>query len=174
MKQDERSTNIRMPVADVVRIAGDANVREFIELKAAVMNDKHITVHLWRKWMVASIAQCGHHEFIKRGLSLLLARGEMMEPILRPKGMRKRKDGQCFLNALRTRGKYLDLSYVEGYAITGGALIHHAWCATPEHKAIDPTWRELGVSYFGVRFTPQEIAERLQMTRAFSMFEMLL
>jgi hypothetical protein len=74
-------------------------------------------------------------------------------PIARPKGMRKLSDKACYRNALKVAldGDY---AYAEGLAWASEAWgpIHHAWVVDADGHAIDPTWREPGIRYYGVAF----------------------
>lgn len=81
-------------------------------------------------------------------------------PIPRPKGMRKRADKACYLNALRVVLKYHPAyTYAEGLAWGAelGIPIHHAWVVDGRGNAIDPTWREPGSRYHGVTFDLAEL-----------------
>lgn len=71
----------------------------------------------------------------------------------RPDWLQKMQDNHCFFNSHRT-AMDCGLVYVEGFAVPDviGIPIHHAWCETREGEVLDPTWRTLGVEYFGIRF----------------------
>ena len=74
-------------------------------------------------------------------------------PVPRPKGMRKRADKACFLNALRVVLRDdTTYSYAEGLAWTKLGAVHHAWVVDSDGNAIDPTWKEPASGYYGVVF----------------------
>ncbi|GAB1545146.1 hypothetical protein NUACC21_78220 [Scytonema sp. NUACC21] len=60
----------------------------------------------------------------------------------------------CYYNChqILSKKKYKDLIYVEGYAIAPnvGFPVNHAWLMDSQGYALDPTWREPGLVYFGV------------------------
>jgi hypothetical protein len=87
---------------------------------------------------------------------LLLARGRLFRPGLRPTGVSKMPDRHCFINASRA-AKRNALLYVEGMAsfTFGHQLLSmpHAWCAGSDGVAIDPTWDPgAGAAYLGIAF----------------------
>ena len=91
-----------------------------------------------------------------------LERGRFYEPQRLPKGFRRGKPHQCYGNsfdlAVRTKG----LAYCEGYVLIplGGraAEVEHAWCVTDEGRVVDVTLRQAGLAYFGIPYTPEEMA----------------
>jgi hypothetical protein len=53
------------------------------------------------------------------------------------------------------------LTYVEGYALVAVpnlCALDHAWCVDADGRVVEPTWREPGLTYFGVRFAPAYVA----------------
>jgi hypothetical protein len=72
-------------------------------------------------------------------------------PAPRPKGMRKRADKACYLNAFRIvmDRRYPEFVYAEGLAWCGFGPIHHAWVVDPDGNAVDPTWQQPGDRYWG-------------------------
>jgi len=59
-------------------------------------------------------------------------------------GYRRGPERRCFSNAFDLALQhYPELDYVEGFATTGLIGVHHAWCATPDGRVVDPTWREV-------------------------------
>jgi hypothetical protein len=150
------------------------------------MSKTRITSECWREYIREQVADTiagggsdptsllRQSGLAMRGLAMLLERGEMMESIPQLKGMRMRAQKACFHNSMRATFERPDLSYVEGYGLHPEfGAIHHAWCTTPEGVAIDLTWREPAICYFGVRFTKKEIAERVMTGGEFSMFDIL-
>ncbi len=68
----------------------------------------------------------------------------------------------CFNNAFRALAELPGSSYIEGYAIIGGALvIEHAWIEY-QGETIDPTLPEGAGEYFpGLRYSQAELLEAL-------------
>ena len=62
--------------------------------------------------------------------------------------------------------------YCEGFACSafgqGVRPVVHGWCVTAEGKVIIVTWREVGLSYFGVTYTEDVIikAKKLPVSEA--------
>lgn len=90
--------------------------------------------------------------------------GRNWTPIPRPKGIRKRRDKACFVNCA-THPRIYDHTYVycEGLALFEinervSMWVHHAWLGDAEGNAIDVTWSEPGIAYFGRAFDPMEVA----------------
>lgn len=90
----------------------------------------------------------------------------------------------CFMNSGRcVLLDSVDLTYVEGFAISGGGIplpVHHAWLVTDSGQVIDPTWGQTaaqiseeyqgtdldvltdvtpGVAYFGIPFTQKSLQD---------------
>lgn len=91
-----------------------------------------------------------------------LKRGRFNEPQRLPKGFRRGEAHQCYGNSFDLAAKTKGLTYCEGYVLislgSGAAEIEHAWCVTAEGKVIDITLRQAGLSYFGIPYTPDEMA----------------
>jgi hypothetical protein len=92
----------------------------------------------------------------------LIERGKVFTPIKRPKGYRKRRDRECFMNAallaIDRRG-----IYVEGLACSSlfpKLAAHHAWITLDGVHAIDPTWAEPGTFYLGITFDVKTVARK--------------
>ncbi len=81
--------------------------------------------------------------------------GSWWTPLPRPPRLRKRRDRACFVNCathpLVLSGEYL---YCEGFARSGDVdiWVHHAWLGDARGNAVDVTWQEPGVEYFGRSF----------------------
>lgn len=82
-------------------------------------------------------------------------------PIRRPKGMRKRADKAWYRNALRI---VLDDRYCEDYVYAEGlawcaisGAVHHAWVVDADGHAIDPTWPEPSIRYWGTTCAVAEL-----------------
>ena len=72
-----------------------------------------------------------------------------------PRDVRRGPMRECFRNAANLALSRHDLTYVEGYAVSGAAGIPlpllHAWCVTASGRVVDPTWEDSRASrYFGV------------------------
>jgi hypothetical protein len=97
-----------------------------------------------------------HYDFV-------LKRGEFFRPQPLPKGYRLGKAKECYSNSYKLAMRKEGLTYCEGFAFVdlgGGTItdIKHGWCATPEGSVIDVTLRKHGLAYFGVPYTPLEMA----------------
>lgn len=93
--------------------------------------------------------------FMKRSrYQFVIEHGFWYEPQELPEDLSRGDDQQCFMNALDLASNKNDFFYVEGFAIyTASSLpVHHAWIATGDGNAIDPTWDTPGVAYAGVPF----------------------
>ncbi len=93
-------------------------------------------------------------------------------PIKRPKGIRKRADKLCFLNATEIvldfgKNAHPDLierppMYVEGLARwISGDVYHHAWITFDGVHAIDVTWKQPGIEYIGVMFDIEAVSNHI-------------
>lgn len=84
---------------------------------------------------------------------LYLKYGIFMEPGIAPEDI-KGAPSRCYYNChqLIRKREYKNLTYVEGYAIALDVSfpINHAWLMDSDGCAIDPTWRETGLLYFGI------------------------
>lgn len=80
--------------------------------------------------------------------------GRAFTPALRPEGLNKMPDRECFCNATKLVQYDPSLVYVEGFALPDGIpiAIHHAWVMDQNGDMIDPTWSTAGTEYFGVPF----------------------
>ena len=82
----------------------------------------------------------------------------------RPKGVRKLRDKLCFWNAF-CRSEEFGWRYVEGWALTDGVPIHHAWCVDDKGTVIETTWKDLGEFYYGCTFDLTTLATSQPDTR---------
>lgn len=111
----------------------------------------------------------------------VLRNGHVGVPAPRPKLVKKRKDKECFKNAMdfmmegplkrRTAGTY---TYVEGLAmrLDFGMLIHHAWVEDEKHNVLDLTWREPETAlYYGVPFTLQQLVDETSRTGVYGLLD---
>lgn len=77
-------------------------------------------------------------------------------------GIPKRCFGNCQEILFSKQGREDGLTYIEGYACSGGVKIPfptlHAWLVDPDGNVIDPTWEDAETStYYGVPFTPEYV-----------------
>lgn len=159
----------RKPVA----LNGDSMVKKATRLAGAVGAVTDIDFELF-----ASLIQM--HSEIKESLGKLkdqwpyktmllryefiLQRGRFFRPQHLPKGYRRRKQKQCFENSFNLALASDDLAYCDGFVMAsiGGVInlpIEHGWCVTADGKVVDITFSDPGNAYFGVLYTPQEMAE---------------
>lgn len=100
--------------------------------------------------------------------SILADYGKNWTPALKPEWVPYGTQGLCFQNAFDLAMR-TELTYVEGYA-TGVIPTHHAWCVDFNGNVVDPTWRTLGCSYFGIPFDTDYVANTAVNTRMYSIF----
>ncbi|MFE6405156.1 hypothetical protein [Streptomyces alboflavus] len=86
---------------------------------------------------------------------LLLHEGSSFTPAPLPDDVEEGMPGHCWTEALLLAER-TGLYYVEGVALYFGVLIEHAWCATADGTAVDPTWSEPADAYAGI---PMEAAD---------------
>jgi hypothetical protein len=87
--------------------------------------------------------------------------------------LRKHRDRRCYDNSSDlVRAGRLPY-YVEGFAWhrIGGFPMEHAWNSDDGERAIDVTWKEPGMIYFGVLFSEHEMMKAIC---AASPYELLL
>lgn len=80
---------------------------------------------------------------------------------VRPEGMKKMEDKMCFRNCAELSSG--TLTYCEGFVVPDfiDLPIHHAWLVGRDGVVIDPTWKTLGVEYFGLHFSRKFLLTRL-------------
>lgn len=94
----------------------------------------------------------------RNSYDFLLQHGKFFAPRPMPAGMWKGPPRVCYGNAI-ILGTIQGFRYVEGYAVpkfdTGNFFpVEHAWNTDAEGRvALDPTWDEPGIAYFGVEFS---------------------
>ncbi len=95
---------------------------------------------------------------------LILDCGTMMMGKPLPKKIKKGLPRNCYYNAQQIASQKTDLIYCEGYAIAVGVNfpLKHAWLMTPGKYAIDPTWEEPGLCYWGVPLNIEWVRSHLQ------------
>jgi hypothetical protein len=72
--------------------------------------------------------------------ALVLDQGAEHSAAKRPKGTRKRRNGQCYMNSIHLAWER-GLTYVEGFACSEyGLPTLHAWCIDEHNIVVDPTW----------------------------------
>ena len=83
----------------------------------------------------------------------VLTHGRQYTPQPKPDEFKWMRTRDCFGNAWTLAERHTELTYVEGFAISGMRMpMHHAWVVDAEGGVIDTTWREPGTEYFGVPF----------------------
>ena len=70
-------------------------------------------------------------------------------------GYRRERMTHCYRNSVNL-SLHREIMYCEGFACSalgqGVRPVEHGWCVTAEGKVIIVTWREVGLSYFGVTY----------------------
>ncbi|MEN8447140.1 MAG: hypothetical protein ABG776_19245 [Cyanobacteria bacterium J06555_13] len=99
---------------------------------------------------------------------LLLAHALFMPPAPLPPEVERGIPKYCYSNTQDLLDSHAELTYVEGYAIRDvvSLPLPHAWLMTSEGTAVDPTWSDDGVCYFGIplqtNWVQQFLAERVE------------
>lgn len=117
-------------------------------------------------------------DFVYAGpADFMIRHAQFWTPRPLPRAVKPMTPKHCFDNALRLSRRRRGFRYVEGYAL-GVIPVHHAWCVDPEGYVIDPTWasitpdmvdgNDIGTSYFGVVFDPDEVPELKRPRRSMS------
>lgn len=103
-------------------------------------------------WITGISKFYGEQHFGACGEAIVLEHGKRFQWTPRPKGITKKKNRECYRNAYRLVESHPELTYVEGYAMPPafGMAVHHAWAATEDGLAIDPTWAHEGGEYIGI------------------------
>lgn len=107
------------------------------------------------------------------GMLLVATHGRHFLPTPRPKGVRLRAVKQCYRNAGNFVLEHEDnFWYCEGLAVSrNGHCVAHAWvCPIATSQAIDLTWREIGVAYFGIALDERRLAEQMIKVRSYGPF----
>lgn len=99
---------------------------------------------------LTSVLEKHHNPEIYSLYEYILKFGTNYTPQPRPPQFSKMTDKMCFHNAQYIAKKY-GLTYVEGFALTHGLPVFHAWCIQGK-KVIEVTWNTPGTFYRGVPF----------------------
>ena len=109
--------------------------------------------------------------------AFMLAHGRYYTPCELPARMKRGTVKRCFANAQGAvvraiRAGREPLTYVEGYACSGGLSIalpiHHGWLADANGNVVDPTWEfPARSSYFGVAFSSAYVLGKAERHRSF-------
>lgn len=84
--------------------------------------------------------------------AFVLQHGEPFGPSTWYAGAPSARQGQCYRNAFQLAQLDPDrYTYVEGWA-QGIIPVMHAWVVDEDDQVLEPTWRDGGTAYFGVRF----------------------
>jgi hypothetical protein len=120
-------------------------------LRSSEVNTHPVVVEMLGLFSRGSLASIGG--VVERAI---LLQGRPYFGVRRPKGYRRGRSRECFINAdkFAFHGKGV---YVEGLALSPGfaKLIHHAWITTDGTDAIEVTWRHQADAchYFGIPFS---------------------
>jgi hypothetical protein len=95
----------------------------------------------------------------------VLRHGKIMAGDRRPRGIRKRRNKECFKNtAEAVLYGWNDYQYYEGLVLTRivPLLIHHAWCVDSMGLVVDLTWlHPEECTYMGVHIPKEELREEI-------------
>ena len=100
----------------------------------------------------------------------VLQNGRKFEYVM--SNVRKGRMKECFRNAYRLASSNPDLTYVEGFAVSGNLPLplFHAWCVDKNGVVYDPTW-ENGKSYFGVPFGQKFVDKTIVVRKKFGIID---
>lgn len=91
-----------------------------------------------------------------------LEHGRFFRPQPLPRGYRRGRPNQCYANAFDLAVRTADLVYCEGYVLfslgSQAAEVEHGWCVTADGRVIELTLRQVGLSYFGISYRPEQLA----------------
>ena len=132
-------------------------------MKQKTMNNKsnHQVVEQLRKYLQAIVVVMKPSQPKTSKYSgfqeLVLDCGQFMEPKPLQKNIKRGKPRYCYNNCQQLALEHSNLTYVEGFAtITDASFpLAHAWLATPDGYAIDPTWKTPGTCYLGISLSIQ-------------------
>lgn len=105
--------------------------------------------------------------------SIVLKLGRAWTPKARPAGMRKMRNGLCYMNAYRIQVFDGGLRYVEGYAASPDSLIPvaHGWCVNEQDEVVDPTWKDPErTAYYGIEIPEDLLHCSMALTRVYGFF----
>ena len=88
--------------------------------------------------------------------------GRFFRPQPLPRGYRRGKANQCYGNAFDLAVRTAGLTYCEGYTLISlgsrAAEVEHGWCVAANGRVIELTLRQVGLSYFGIPYRPEQLA----------------
>lgn len=110
---------------------------------------------------IADLHPAAAGERYRSAQALVLDQGRAWTPIPLPEDLEDRRGvpGHCFEFAARLADAVPGLVYVEGYACPLPGMdwaVPHAWAGRlADGAALDPTWPEPGVAYYGIPLTAE-------------------
>jgi hypothetical protein len=91
-----------------------------------------------------------------------LEHGRFFRPQPLPRGFRRGKKNQCYANAFDLAVRTAGLTYCEGFILfslgSRAAEVEHGWCVDADGRVLELTLREVGLSYFGITYRPEQLA----------------
>ena len=104
----------------------------------------------------------------------MLEHGRRFEPDADTFAGPRGKQGQCYMNAFRAMLDSGSLLYAEGLVSFRGIPIEHAWCVTPDGRAVDPT---IGTpdrieEFYGVVFDTQYVLKTALRTEVYGILSL--
>lgn len=91
-----------------------------------------------------------------------LEHGRFFRPHPLPRGFRRGKQNQCYGNAFDLAVLTAGLTYCEGFVLfslgSRAAEVEHGWCVAADGRVIELTLRQVGLSYFGIPYRPEQLA----------------
>lgn len=91
-----------------------------------------------------------------------LEHGRFYRPQPLPRGFRRGKRNQCYGNAFDLAVRTAGLTYCEGFVLfslgSRAAEVEHGWCVATDGRVIELTLGQIGLSYFGIPYRPEQLA----------------
>jgi len=88
--------------------------------------------------------------------------GRFFRPQPLPQGFRRGKQNQCYGNAFDLAVRTASLTYCEGFVLfslgSRAAEVEHGWCVAADGRVVEVTLRQIGLSYFGIPYRPEQLA----------------
>jgi hypothetical protein len=91
-----------------------------------------------------------------------LEHGRFFRPQPLPRGFRRGKPHQCYGNAFDLAVRNAGLVYCEGFVLfslgSRATEMEHGWCVAADRRVLELTLRQVGLSYFGIPYRPEQLA----------------
>lgn len=110
------------------------------------------------RWYVEGVARS--NSWWSAQARFVLMNGGLFLPVQRPPCLTLGEPKQCYVNAAYA-ALDSDYGYCEGLAVTGAHVVSHAWVTRRGDDAIDVSWTDPGLAYFGVTLAPRQLSDAI-------------